>query len=1329
LLSHSNQALIHIADETSLLQEVCRISFEEGGYRMAVVAFAEQDGAKTWRTAAYGGAEGSPPRQARISWSEDSEYGRGPGGMAVRTGQPVIARDIFNDPAFAHWRDEAAQRGYGSVIALPLTSAGHTFGVLALYSSEADVFDADEVAILGELASNLAFGVGALRGRSERKRVEQAERRLHRELQAVSKCNQTLLRAEDEQTLLDDICRIVCDEAGYRMAWVGYREDDAAKTIRPVAWCGIEAELLEQAGTTWAETDPERPTGAAMRTGQSVCIQDFAIDQERDSWRARALQQGYRSCISLPLKDENKHTFGILSISSVDPNAFTAAEIRLLEGFSGDLAFGIRVLRNGIEHKRLEQQRQANLHFFTSMDRVNVALQQANDLEHLMGIVLDAVLSIFECDRAWLVYPCDLEALSWRALMERTRPEYPGAFAAGAEGPMHPEILRVYRAVLESNDPVAFGPGSAHPLPSPVSKQFSIQSMLATAIYPPTDKPYMFGLHHCSRPRDWTAEEQTLFQAIGRRLADRLSSLLAYRTLRQSEVRLRESLARVERLVDSNIIGVFFWNLDGRIDEANNGFLELLGYSRDELKSGELNWIALTPPEFREADAQRQELIRRSRTKGPFEKEYLRKDGTRVPVLVGFALLEGSEERGVGFVLDLTSRKQAEMEREARQVAEAANRAKSEFLANMSHEIRTPMNGIIGMSHLALDSGLNARQYHYVNNIHRSAQLLVGIINDVLDFSKIEAGKLQMDTAAFNLGDVMDNLANVVGLQAEQKGLELIFVEPPWLPTRLLGDPLRLGQVLINLTNNAVKFTERGEITVSIEVIEHTSLGVQLRFGVRDTGPGISAEQQQRLFQPFSQGDASTSRRYGGSGLGLAICHRLVGLMGGTIEVDSTAGHGSHFHFTAYFGLETEKSAMPISSALGTLTGAHVLVVDDNAAARGAIVSMCRAIGLDTEAAANGRDALDAVSRAALAKHAFDLVLLDWRMPDMDGAECAQQMQRSARLSPPQTVLMFTDFCREQALQHLAAQGVAVSGVLTKPVTPSTLFDACAMALGITPRKNTRSARREKTLHDCEARLSGARILLVEDNAINQELAVELLRGAGIEVTVAGDGRQALDLLERQRFDGVLMDCQMPVLDGYAATRALRQEPRFKDLPVIAMTANAMAGDREKALAAGMNDHIAKPISVDELFAKLALWVRRTDGDERAPLAAPVDSLARLDGIDVDAGRAATAGNDQLYRRILRMFADDQQDFAIRFRAAHKSHDVSSARRMAHDLTSVAGMIGAREVLLAAAALEKACGNNADDRAIGELLEAVDRALSPVIVGLQALGELRRLSP
>ena len=559
----------------------------------------------------------------------------------------------------------------------------------------------------------------------------------------------------------------------------------------------------------------------------------------------------------------------------------------------------------------------------------------------------------------------------------------------------------------------------------------------------------------------------------------------------------------------------------------------------------------------------------------------------------------------------------------------------------------------------------------------------------------------------------------------------LVFVEPAQLPTRLVGDPMRLGQVLVNLTNNAVKFTERGEVTVSVEVLEQSAERMQLRFGVRDTGLGISVEQQRRLFQPFSQADASTSRRYGGTGLGLAISRQLARLMGGAIAVESTPGRGSHFTFTARFRLQKGNLAFPASRQLGTLSGTRVLVVDDNSAAREVILQMSRAVGLVAESAVSGEDALRAVALATAAP--FDLVLLDWKMPGMDGVECARLLASGSYSHTPPMVLMLTAFGREEALQQLTDQCVTVSGVLTKPVTPSTLVEACVTALGLPPSTDTRSARQEDTLRDNEARLAGARILLVEDNLFNRELAVDLLSGAGMEVTIAEDGRQALALLQRERFDGVLMDCQMPVMDGYEATRLVRQHPHLRDLPVIAMTANAMVGDREKVLAAGMNDHIVKPINIEEMFSTLARWVRPAGAAAPAggslagrsvvlPAAdARIDPWPDIPGVDSSIGRVGTAGNDTLYRRLLVMFADAQQKFAPTFRAARATGDMVTATRAAHDLKSQAGTIGASEVQLAAAALEEACAHGAADDVIEELLETVALVLGPVITGLQAL--------
>jgi PAS domain S-box-containing protein len=701
-----------------------------------------------------------------------------------------------------------------------------------------------------------------------------------------------------------------------------------------------------------------------------------------------------------------------------------------------------------------------------------------------------------------------------------------------------------------------------------------------------------------------------------------------------------------------------------------------------------------------------------------------------------------------GISLDITDLKQAQY------AAEAATRAKSEFLANMSHEIRTPMNAILGMTYLALQSGLNPQQYNYIQKVHTSAESLLGIINDILDFSKIEAGKLSLESIPFSLSDVMDNFANLVGTKADERGLELLFVEPTNLPTALVGDPSRLGQVLLNLGNNAVKFTERGEVVVAIEVVERDSTSVLLRFEVRDTGVGMSLEQQQHLFQPFSQADTSTSRRYGGTGLGLAISQHLVQLMGGEIGVNSRPGQGSRFHFSLRFGLQPGRAEKPValleerprtqhagaaserveqsSEATFAQEGlpiARVLIVDDNATAREVLADMAASLGVKADTAVDGWDALRQVELAEARDEPYALLLLDWKMPGMDGVECLRVLsERERQRHPAPAVLMLTAFSRDDAMQRLEERQLTVGALLTKPVTPSTLFDACSTALGLTSRRPTRTARREEALLGHRANLSGARILLVEDNAINQEFAMDILSRAGIDVRVAANGQEALDMLDSEQFDGVLMDCQMPVMDGYAATRALRQRPQLQDLPVIAMTANAMIGDRDKVLAAGMSDHIAKPIVIEDLFATLARWVRP---GAAAPSNAPnapdashtqgrADPLADLPGIDTRAGLANALGDDKLYRRLLQMFRERERDFPARFKAARAAGHPRAAARMAHDLKSVAGTLAAQAVSQAAAALEQACLADAEDASIDALAQEVARQLDPVIAGLQA---------
>jgi len=778
---------------------------------------------------------------------------------------------------------------------------------------------------------------------------------------------------------------------------------------------------------------------------------------------------------------------------------------------------------------------------------------------------------------------------------------------------------------------------------------------------------------------------------------------------------------------------VWMKDMEGRFISCNAAFERLIGTSTDKV-IGKTEYD-FNPPEvadnFLEAD--REAL----NSNGAIVKEHwqpLGEGGSKVLIEVTKVAVRDSKGDLVGVLgiaRDVTELRQLMNElRAAKEEALQASEAKSMFLANMSHEIRTPMNAVIGMANLALDTQLNLRQHNYISKIKSASESLLHIINDILDFSKIEAGKLHIEATPFDLEDTLDVLSGLMALRAERQGIELTYAIANRIPAVLIGDSLRLEQVLTNLVSNALKFSAGGNVVLAADVLRMDAQQVELQFSVSDQGIGLSEEQVSQMFRPFTQADASTTRRYGGTGLGLAICKNLVELLGGRIWVDSKVGVGSTFHFTVTFqcGADRRQSeTAELARALQAQAHKTIMVVEDNEVARRTLEGMLAPLGLPVQYFADG-PSIVAAMRAAERPEAL-LFLVDWFMPELDGIATIRQLRshyaQMGQDAPP--MLLVTAHLFDDDLQKVDD---VIDGLIAKPLSARRLMAEIAGALNLqvlTPLKQ--GARKTDGLD--WAPLQQLDILLVEDVEVNREVMMELLGSVGLTVRQATNGAEALDAIAHKTPDMVLMDCQMPVMDGYTATRKLRAMPAYASLPVVALTAGAMVEDKRKCFAAGMNGYVTKPVRLESLYEQLILCMPdRAPANAKTSPAAPqaptslAPQLPVLPGIDVPLGLAQVGGRLPMLLRVLKKFRDNHgASFESNFSQAVQSQDWSAAHRYAHSLKGVSRTLGASDLADSAHILEAAVEHH-DANALSAQLALVMVHLQTVMEGLAGLEAL-----
>lgn len=770
---------------------------------------------------------------------------------------------------------------------------------------------------------------------------------------------------------------------------------------------------------------------------------------------------------------------------------------------------------------------------------------------------------------------------------------------------------------------------------------------------------------------------------------------ISQRVAAQQELAARER--ELDVLLDSAPDPMLVADADGKILRVNQEAERFFGYPRAELVGRPVE--ILIPQRFSHHHSKlRSDYFTKPQTRDIKSGRTLYamlKDGSEVPVSIGLRQVS-SPHRKLVFIALHDLRRQKEFEhalQAAKEAAEEADHMKSSFLANMSHEIRTPMNAILGLSHLLEASQLDTQQQDYVGKIIWAGNTLTSLLNDILDISKIEAGKMTIEKIEFELWLLLENVLTLSFEKARNKGLELIFDIDPRVPEFLVGDPVRIGQIINNFVSNALKFTEKGEISIRLSVENETADQIMLLIQVSDTGIGISSGQIGRLFQDFEQADASTTRKYGGTGLGLSICKRLSQLMGGDVGVRSTEGKGSTFWscLRAGKGKQTRKPLMPVTD----LAGRRMLVVDDNEQARAVLCSMLKNLGFSATSAGSGEEALNLTVQSDAVSIPYDVIFMDWQMPGMDGLEAARRI-RKLKLKHQPKIVIVTAYGSELVGTD---SELDIGDVISKPVNASAIFDGVMRLLAMpgSTRQITQPSKYSSGNREI-AKLRGARVLLVEDNELNQVVACELLRQHGLLVDIAHNGEQAVVMVQQAPYQLVFMDMQMPVLDGVEATKRIRRLPDMGNLPIVAMTANAMETHREECLQAGMNDFISKPINPDALRSALVRWIDSAHlylqpGTNSVPTQALTASapgtLENVRGLDTKTALMRLLGNRRLYERLLHKFCIEQQDFSTRLENILKNGSPADGKFLVHNLKGAASTLGASIVHREAEALER----------------------------------------